>query len=597
MQRYPWRRRSKTTRRVRVVLLAGLAGLAIAGASSQALAATSSGELYAVGLNDFGQLGSTTNVLTGTPNPTPALVDLPGASGPVTQAAVGQQHSLVVTSTGQLYAFGENLHGQLGIAATSGSTGANPAPGLVTLPGATGPVSEAAAGASFSLAITTTGQLYSFGENAYGQLGSTTNNGSGTANPTPTLVTLPEEKGPVTQVAAGDFHSLAITAGGQLYAFGRNYYGELGRATNNLKSDPNPTPTLVGLPGATGLPIGVATGETYSLVVTATGQLYSFGENRYGQLGNTIGNEKENEAHPTPTLVSLPGAAGPVTQVAAGAFHALALTATGQLYGFGSNYGGQLGNTLNNEASGKANPTPTLVSLPGASGPASQITASYGSSLAATSTGQLYGFGFNQFGQIGSAINNGTPAANPTPALVGFPTGTTVDALAQGPYAEHALVVASPSVPSVSTPPATTSSTTTTSIKTGGPAISVARIRAGLLAQLIPNGKGAKIAKLLKKKGYAMSFSSLAAGKLVIDWYYVPKGAHVSKKKRPVPVLVAAGRRTFARAGKLAFTVKLTSKGARMLGKAKRLKLTAKGVFTTGGLGTITATKGFTLAR
>ena len=60
----------------------------------------------------------------------------------------------------------------------------------------------------------------------------------------PEPVSLPGEIGPVTQVAAGGAHSLAVTASGQLYAFGLNGTGELGNAINISTSDPNPTPTL-----------------------------------------------------------------------------------------------------------------------------------------------------------------------------------------------------------------------------------------------------------------------------------------------------------------------------------------------------------------
>jgi alpha-tubulin suppressor-like RCC1 family protein len=464
--RYTTRTHPEASRRPRVsvaALVIGLVLLVIAAASSQAVAAPD-GQLYAFGVNGSGQLGSATHVGTGEPNPSRTAVSLPGASGSVTQAAVGEGYSLAVTSTGQLYSFGENQYGQLGLATNSGTFTANPTPALVAPPGATGPVSEVAAGANHSLVATSTGQLYSFGENQYGQLGNATNNGKLTPNPTPTLVTLPGATGPVTQIAAGAYQSLVVTSTGQLYAFGRNLYGELGSATHNGTAEPNPTPTLVGLPGATGPVTEVAAGESYGLVVTSTGQLYAFGENFFGQLGNATDNEVEpRKPHPTPTLVSLPGATGPATQVAAGAFHALALTGTGQLYGFGSNFGGQLGNATNNGPSGaKANPTPTLVSLPGATGPVSQITAAYEFSLALTSSGQLYGFGLNRYGQLGSAINNGTIAANFTPALVSFAAGTTVDAVGHGPYAEHTLVIAGASSPVTNTPLVTTTPTTNT---------------------------------------------------------------------------------------------------------------------------------------
>ena len=49
----------------------------------------------------------------------------------------------------------------------------------------------------------------------------------------------------MTQIGAGFSHSLAVTSSGQLFAFGKNYYGQLGSATNNGTTNPNPTPALV----------------------------------------------------------------------------------------------------------------------------------------------------------------------------------------------------------------------------------------------------------------------------------------------------------------------------------------------------------------
>jgi YD repeat-containing protein len=404
----------------------------VAAGFAHSLAVTSTGQLYGFGDNINGQLGSTTNNGTldetdATPNP--VLVSLPGASGPVTQVAAGVSHSLAVTSTGQLYAFGYNNYGQLGSVTNSASD--NPNPALVSLPGASGPVTRVAAGEAHSLAVTSTGQLYAFGWNLYGQLGSTTNSGTLEANPTPTLVSLPGASGPVTQVAAGFAHSLAVTSTGQLYAFGWNDDGQLGSATNNGTYKANPTPTLVSLPGASGPVTQVAAGEDHSLAVTSTGQLYAFGYNRYGQLGSATNNGTE-EPNPTPALVSLPGASGPVTRVAAGDGDSLALTSTGQLYAFGGNSSGQLGRATNNE---EANPTPALVSLPGASGPVSQIAAGSYHTLAVTSTGQLYAFGYDGYGQLGSETNS-VPRdnANPTPTLVASPE------FGEGPLPVSALV-------------------------------------------------------------------------------------------------------------------------------------------------------------
>jgi alpha-tubulin suppressor-like RCC1 family protein len=287
------------------------------------------------------------------------------------------------------------------------------------------------------------GGLYAFGWNHYGQLGNATNNGTDTANPTPTLVGLPGQNGPVTQIAAGEYHSLAVTSSGQLYAFGSNASGELGSAAS---ATANPTPALVTLPGQSGAVTQIAAGENYSLVATSSGQLYAFGDNVVGQLGSTT-NNTYNMANPTPALVTLPDQNGTVIQIAVGGGQSLVATSSGQLYAFGWNDFGQLGNATNNGSGGTfnytANPTPALVTLPAQNGPVTQIAAGYYHSLAVTSSGQLYAFGANLYGQLGNATNNGTENANPTPAPVALPAGTKIDTVANGSQAQHTLVVVS----------------------------------------------------------------------------------------------------------------------------------------------------------
>jgi alpha-tubulin suppressor-like RCC1 family protein len=628
-----------------------------------AVASASPGQVFAFGSNYYGQLGSTTNNGTSTANSAPALLSLPGAVGPVVRLAAGEDHNLALTSTGQLYAFGYNWYGQLGSTTNNGTSNPNPTPAPLSLPGASGPVAQIAAGRNHSLAVTSTGQLYAFGENDYGQLGSATNNGTANPNPTPAQVSLPGASGPVVQIAAGAFHSLAVTSTGQLYAFGYNYYGQLGNATNNGTANPNPTPAQVSLPGASGPVVQIAAGAYFSLAVTSTGQLYAFGYNYYGQLGSATNNKTTNP-NPTPTPVGLPGASGPVVQAAGGYDHSLALTSTGQLYAFGENEYGQLGST-SNSGTANPNPTPALVGLPGAAGPVVQLAAGEYDGLAITSTGQLFTFGENYYGQLGSATNAGTSTANPTPAQVAFPFGTTIDTVARGsepkhtlalvaelavlsntlpagqvgvPY--HASAVSAGGTPAFSwsasglpaglsiapdgqisgTPTSAgasnvvlrvsdifgVSATSATIALTIAPAVAtaishpaaiptVAQIKAGLLAQLGIKGKSAKIAALLKSKSYSYSFKALSAGTLVINWYFLPPGAHLAKKAKPKPVLFAAGKLSFKAPGTKKITIKLTGKGQKLLKHRNSIKLTAKGSFTPTGKAAVTAKKGLTL--
>jgi hypothetical protein len=288
----------------------GLAALAVAGALAAALSqsGTASAEtlqLYSFGQNRWGQLGTSANSGSSSPNPTPGAISLPDAAGAPTQVAAGAAHGLLVTSTGQLFAFGSNERGQLGVAANVGLANPNPTPLLVTLPEAGGPAESVAAGALYSLAVTTRGQLFAFGDNEYGQLGVAANVGTAKPNPTPMLVTLPGVAGSATEVAAGSSHGLALTSTGQLFAFGENNYGQLGNSTNVGLGVANPIPVSVALPTASGRVTQIGAGAEQTFADTSSAQVLAFGENNYGELGNTM-NVGTTEPDSMPTAVGLP---------------------------------------------------------------------------------------------------------------------------------------------------------------------------------------------------------------------------------------------------------------------------------------------------
>ena len=107
---------------------------------------------------------------------------------------------------------------------------------------------------------------------------------------------------------------------------------------------------------------------------------------------------------------------------------------------------------------------------------------------------------------------------------------------------------------------------------------------------------GAHIAPLLKHGYYSFPFTSLSAGKLVVDWYEVPKGAHVSSaKSKPKPVLVATVTVSFTSASKKTVKLRLTSAGRSLLKAHRSIKLTAKGVFMPSGGRSVTWLKTFVL--
>ena len=132
------------------------------------------------------------------------------------------------------------------------------------------------------------------------------------------------------------------------------------------------------------------------------------------------------------------------------------------------------------------------------------------------------------------------------------------------------------------------------------PIPSNAVLGAMIAKELAPTGKGATIAKLLKTGGYKAVFKLPAAGTAVIGWYYLPKGASLSKasRKKPKPVLVAAGKVTVSAASGATIKMGLTPAGRRLLKRAAKLKLTAKCTFTAAGKTTpIVTLKSFTLKR
>lgn len=233
-------------------------------------------------------------------------------------------HSVAVTNDGTVYAWGENFSGELGNGTSdpNGFVGDCPrhdVPSVVTLPPGTKAVGVASGGpgdpvngGGHSLAVADDGKVYAWGDNAYGQLGSP----NSAQSPVPVLVAgLTGKK--VTSVAAGQQHSLAVIDDGTAYAWGDNQFGELGTGAATAAS---PVPTLVsGLSGVRQVDGGVA----HSLAVTNDGKVYAWGAvepaagaSRYvGQTGPTA----------SATPVEVTGFGGPVSAIAAGPNHSLAV--------------------------------------------------------------------------------------------------------------------------------------------------------------------------------------------------------------------------------------------------------------------------------
>jgi alpha-tubulin suppressor-like RCC1 family protein len=214
--------------------------------------------------------------------------------------AAGNEHSLAVTSTGKVLAWGYNADGELGDGTftgpqtCSGGEACSTTPVSVKLPKGTRAVAVAA-GYEHSLALTSTGHVLAWGYNADGQLGDGSSTGPQTCtnseacSTTPIKVKLPAGTRAVA-VAVGDDDSLALTSSGQVLAWGYNADGELGDGTFTGPQTCaggqacSTTPVRVKLPKGTKA-VALAAGYGHSMAATAAGHVLAWGLNSDGQLG------------------------------------------------------------------------------------------------------------------------------------------------------------------------------------------------------------------------------------------------------------------------------------------------------------------------
>ena len=239
------------------------------------------------------------------------------------------------------------------------------------------------AAGSFTLVRRSNGTLASWGYNTDGQ------RGDGTLTlPSDTIgtVTLPTGR-TARQIAVGGSHSLVLLDNGDVYAWGLNDAGQLGQGDVATRA----IPVKVTLPAPA---IAIAAGRVHSVAVLSGGAVYTWGANTFGQLGD---GGREAKASPV-AVVALDG----VVSVAAGKDHTLALRSDGTVRAWGANASGQLG-----DGSFKPSRVPVQTALSGIA----RIRAGGDQSLAISTRRALYAWGENGDGQLGlgSALDAGVP--------------------------------------------------------------------------------------------------------------------------------------------------------------------------------------------
>jgi alpha-tubulin suppressor-like RCC1 family protein len=268
--------------------------IAIAGGDLHTLALKNDGTVWAWGENMFGQVGDGTNTERHTP------VQVWSLSGVTAIASTSDgSHNLALKSDGTLWAWGANFFGQLG----DGSTVHRNAP--VQVQNLSG-VTCMAAGGAHSLALMRDGTVRAWGQNIGGGLG------DGTTIDRLTPVQVQNLNG-VQALAAGLDFSLALKSNATVWAWGANQYGQLGDGTNNNHSTPMQVSTNVS--GVIAITAGMDT--VYALRSDAIVQ--AWGDNSFGQLGDGA-----TANHPFAVQVAgLVENLSDVTAIAAGVSHGL----------------------------------------------------------------------------------------------------------------------------------------------------------------------------------------------------------------------------------------------------------------------------------
>jgi len=258
-------------------------------------------------------------------------------------AAAGQSIFAAIDQAGSLYTWGLNVDQALGRTTEQ----INALPGVVRgLPA----MQAVAVGDNFMIALSRDGEVFSFGSNSAGQLGlghlrnvdiaerlaftaskytvsKDTDSKDAASTPTASKDTVLTPNVSIKSIAVGATHVLALCREGNVYAWGSNQYGQLGHQRNRYDSQP----TLIQMPDKI---TALAAGTHFSLALTESGHVYAWGWNGFGQLAT-------NDTRPRSTPTQVLGLAQ-VHAIAAGEMHALALGKRA-LYGWGSNDAGQLG--------------------------------------------------------------------------------------------------------------------------------------------------------------------------------------------------------------------------------------------------------------
>ncbi|CRK98351.1 CLUMA_CG011711, isoform A [Clunio marinus] len=269
------------------------------------------------------------------------------------------------------------------------------------------------------------GNLLVCGQNDVGQLGLNTDDVMEKTRPS-----LVSELSNISDVKAGGMHSLVLTKGGEIWSFGCNDEGALGRDTEEEGSETKPK--KIELPGKA---VKISAGDSHSACLLDDGRVYAWGAFRdsHGSMGLTTEGNKKSPVHVVPEVVAV--------DIASGNDHLVILTKNGHVYTIGCGEQGQLGRVSPRTLTGESRRGKTTLLNPGCipkkAGKfiANAIWATpFCTFLRENKSNNVYGFGLNNYCQLG--VKKGGKEFEHFPLMTKF---SDVKALAGGQH--HTIIL------------------------------------------------------------------------------------------------------------------------------------------------------------
>ncbi|MBI4946949.1 MAG: T9SS type A sorting domain-containing protein [Bacteroidetes bacterium] len=389
------------SRRIGGFLPSWKAAKTIAASNTNAVTVCTNGSAMSFGYNNHGQIGDNTILEKHVPTAVWTISNI------ISVGSGGYYFSLGLKNDGTVWAWGDNTVYQLG----DGTTTERRTPVQVLGPGGVGfltGIIQVSSGYQHSLALKSDSTVWAWGNNPSGQLG----DGTTTNRSTPVQVVGPGGVGFLTGIVAvssGNDFSIALKNDGTVWAWGKNAEGALGN--NSPGNTPSSTPVQV-LAGASGCGtylcniFAIDAGADHVLAVKNDGTVWAWGNNFFGQLGNGLAPVFAGGCWCIKTPVQVvTGASGcttnlcNITDISAGYNQSIALRNDGTVWAWGLNSNGQLGdNTLVDKNA------PVQVLGPGGVGFLTGIrvvSTGWNGSYAIKNDSTLWSWGGNSTGQIG----------------------------------------------------------------------------------------------------------------------------------------------------------------------------------------------------